>query len=80
MTGDILAVLRAGGLQTEDLLAERLGLSPEMLRARLERYEMLGYVRKVRLTADGASRCGSCGRCAQGKRALFTYWELTDKA
>lgn len=55
---NLLEVIRQGQISSLPELAERLQVSEELLSAKLERYEQLGVVKRVRMDA---SRCG--GNC-----------------
>lgn len=61
----LLELMDAGEVLSVTELAKRLGTTPEMVTARLERYEQLGYIRKTVFSAGGAG--GVCRGCASGK-------------
>ena len=65
-------------------LAEKLHMSEALICARLERYEQLGYVRRVvDLTAGGCSgACGKCRGCGSLRPQVkpSVYWVRGEKA
>lgn len=62
-------------------LAERLGMSEELMLAKLERYEQLGYVKRVRPDNAGCGKnCRKCRGCSGMVRSQsFTYWEKGER-
>lgn len=78
---NLLEILRQGKMSALPELAERLQTSEELLLARLERYEQLGYVRRV--CVDGTGCGGSCKKCrgCSGRRTgeAYIYWEKGEK-
>lgn len=58
-------------------LCARLHTSKDMLLARLEMYERLGYVKRVVESSDGCSgSCSGCSGCGENKLSLVpgVYW------
>lgn len=73
----LLDLMKEQGMRSTAQLAEALGTSVEMVQARLERYEQLGIVKKIVMSASCGGSCGKCkgcGKSAQGGKAV-TYWE-----
>lgn len=78
---NLLEIIRQGQISALPELAERLQISEEMLLARLERYEQLGIVRRVRMDTSGCG--GNCKRC-RGCSGMevgghLVYWEKGEK-
>lgn len=78
---NLLEILRQGQTASLPELAGRLQISEELLSAKLERYEQLGYVRRVRMDASGCN--GNCKRC-RGLSGMKTgeplvCWEKGEK-
>lgn len=77
----LLEIIKQGQSAALPELAGRLGMSEELMLAKLERYEQLGYVKRVRFDA---ARCGGncrrCRGCGSGKKSEpFVYWEKGEK-
>lgn len=74
---NLLEVIRQGQISSLPELAERLQVSEELLSAKLERYEQLGVVKRVRMDASGCG--GNCKRCrgcsSMGTGGHLVYWE-----
>lgn len=73
----LLELLDESGIRSTAQLAAELGTTPEMVKAKLERYTQLGYARK---TAPNVGCGGACARCRgcdglKGDAAGPTYWE-----
>lgn len=78
---NLLDIIRQGQTSSIPELARRLQISEELLYARLERYEQLGVLKRVRMDASGCG--GNCKRC-RGCRGMKTgehlvYWEKGEK-
>lgn len=78
---DLLDMIRQGQTSSIPELAGRLQISEELLYARLERYEQLGLVKRVRVDTSGCG--GNCKRC-RGCSGMKTerplvYWEKGEK-
>lgn len=58
---DLLEIIRQGEISALPELAKGLKISEELLSARLERYEQLGYVKRVSMDTSGCG--GNCKRC-----------------
>lgn len=73
----LLLLLDEKGIRSTAQLAAELGTSTEMVEARLERYEQLGYVRKTVMSADCGENCKKCHGCSGMKKAAASviYWE-----
>lgn len=77
----LLEIIAMGQTAALPELTERLGMSEEMILARLEQYERLGYVRRVRF--DAAQCAGNCKKCrgcsGMSKGEPFVYWEKGER-
>lgn len=64
-------------------LAEKLHMSVALINARLERYEQLGYVKRVVEKSQGgcSGTCGSCKGCGTHKLEFkpSVYWVKGEK-
>lgn len=58
-------------------LAEILGTTEEMVEAKLERYEQLGYIRKISQSLGCDDGCKGCHGCSgfKDKKNTLIYWE-----
>lgn len=73
----LLTLLDDDSIHSTAELADVLGTSVEMVRARLERYEQLGLVKKTECSC-GSGGCGSCSKCrgCGGEQPTLTvFWE-----
>lgn len=78
----ILELIKQGRSGALPELAAELGISEEMLLAKLERYEQLGYVRRVKFDpARCGQDCKKCRGCAGSgsKSEPLTYWEQGER-
>lgn len=73
----LLELLNEPGVHSTAQLALKLGTTPEMVEARLERYAQLGYVRKIVMSSDCGGKCKTCRGCRghQSGAARVVYWE-----
>ena len=73
----LLELLDEPGIHSTAQLADKLGTSTEMVEARLECYEQLGYIKKSVLSADCGGNCKRCRGCSGMKKsaASVVYWE-----
>lgn len=73
----LLELLEVKEIHSTAQLADTLGISVEMVQARLERYEQLGYVKKTILSADCGGNCKKCHGCSGLRKsaAAVVYWE-----
>lgn len=78
---DLLEMIKQGRQMALPELSQRLGMSPELLRARLERYEQLGYVKRIRMdSAVCGGECRKCRGCSGNMQSsVFTYWERGER-
>lgn len=75
MMQEILAVLQSGSGCSVAQLAQRLGVTPELVCAALEQLERMGRVRRVVLSVHCAHGCPGCtGGCALAGPAAVR-WE-----
>lgn len=58
---ELLSLIKNSKVISMPELESKLGMSREMIFARLERYAQLGYVRRI--VEGGASCSGACGSC-----------------
>ena len=58
---NLLEIIRQGQTFALPELAKRLQITEELLSAKLERYEQLGYVKRVHMDMSGCG--GNCKRC-----------------
>lgn len=78
----LLSLLEEKGVRSTAQLADALGTSVEMVQAKLERYEQLGYIKRTVMTADCGGNCKKCRGCS-GIRSSATsvvYWERIKQA
>lgn len=78
---NLLEIIRQGQMSALPELAKRLQISEELLLAKLERYEQLGYVKQVRMDDFGCG--GDCKKC-RGCRGMkigkpLIWWEKGEK-
>ena len=78
---NLLEIIRQGQSFALPELAKRLQITEELLSAKLERYEQLGYVKRVHM--DMSACGGNCKRC-RGCSGMKTgenlvYWEKGEK-
>lgn len=77
---NLLDYLDHNGVSSIQEMALALKTTPAMIQARLERYQQLGYVKKITLPTGCGScggRCGSCAGCGvktQGGNPIV-FWE-----
>lgn len=73
----LLSLLEEKGIRSTAQLAAELGTSTEMVEAKLERYEQLGYVKKTIMSANCGGNCKKCHGCSGMKSAAASvvYWE-----
>lgn len=73
----LLELLDEEGIRSTAQLANTLNTSVEMIEAKLERYEQLGYVKKTVMSADCGGNCKKCHGCSGLKKsvAAVVYWE-----
>lgn len=73
----LLALLEENGIHSTLQLADALGCSVEMVEAKLERYEQLGYVKKTVFSANCSGKCKKCHGCDgfQNSHSTVVYWE-----
>ncbi len=81
---DLISLITEAEMISIPELSYRLNLSKDMLLARLERYEQLGYIKRVveKGTSSGCScNCSSCKGCnmAQGSVKPLVYWTKGDR-
>lgn len=78
----LLDLLEEKGVRSTAQLAEALGTNVDMIQARLERYEQLGYVRKTVMNADCGGNCKKCHGCSgiRNSAASVVYWERVKKS
>lgn len=79
---DLLDMLEETGVHSTMQLAERLGISTELVEARLWNYERMGYVRRTVMQADCGGQCKTCRGCSGLRRstASVVYWEKVRNA
>ena len=77
----LLEMLKTGQPAALPEIAEKLGISVEMVQARLERYELLGYAKRQIFDANTcAGNCKKCSGCSGNTNASpFIYWEKGEK-
>lgn len=73
----LLGLLDEEGMRSTAQLANTLNTSVEMIEAKLERYEQLGYVKKTVMSADCGGNCKKCHGCSGLRKsaASVVYWE-----
>lgn len=73
----LLSLLEEKGIRSTAQLAAELGTSTEMVEAKLERYEQLGYIKKTVMSANCGGNCKKCHGCSGMKSAAASvvYWE-----
>ena len=73
----LLELLDEKGIRSTVQLADTLNTSVEMVQAKLERYEQLGYVKKIVMSADCGGNCKKCHGCSglRGSAEAVVYWE-----
>lgn len=71
----LLTLLDDDSIHSTAELADILGTSVEMIRARLERYEQLGLVKKTVCSSGGCHSCSKCKGCGGGTHGSAVYWE-----
>ncbi len=78
----LLELLEEKGVRSTAQLADTLGTSVDMVQARMERYEQLGYVRKTVMNADCGGNCKKCHGCSgiRNSAASVVYWERVTRA
>lgn len=78
---ELLEMIRRGESAALPELAGRFDMSEELLLARLERYEQLGYVKRVLFDGGGCGKnCKKCRGCSGGSKSEpFVYWEKGEK-
>jgi predicted ArsR family transcriptional regulator len=79
MLQQILRVISQGGVDRQDQLAMRLGVSDELLAEMLAQLAKQGYLTEAELCATGTA-CESCGLSqACGAPRALRIWSLTEK-
>lgn len=77
----LLEMIRQGQSAALPELAGKLGMSEELILAKLERYEQLGYVKRV--IFDAAQCGGNCKKCrgcsGMNQSGPVVYWEKGEK-
>lgn len=85
---NLMSLIENGETYSTAQLAAAMNLSIDMVRVMIERYEQLGYLRKVVLDCKSACRGGcskSCTLChgygggIKGIRMPVTMWEVVKK-
>jgi len=73
----LLKLLEGKEIKSTIELATLLGSSEEMVQAKLERYEQLGYVKKTVISLNCSENCSKCRGCSGIKNAAspVVYWE-----
>lgn len=80
---NLLDYLDHNGVSSIQEMALALKTTPAMIQARLERYQQLGYVKKITISSGPGGcgghccRCGSCAGCGvktQGGNPIV-FWE-----
>ncbi len=75
---DLISLVTESEMISIPELCDRLHLSKEMLLARLERYEQLGYIKRVveKGTSGCSCNCQSCKGChtSAGSLTPMVYW------
>lgn len=72
----LLDLIDSGCASSVTELAEKLNTSPQMIKARLERYEQLGIIKKNSFTGGCGGKCKNCGGCGKAPNgAVMSYWE-----
>lgn len=73
----LLKLLEGKEIKSTIELATLLGSSEEMVQAKLERYEQLGYVKKTVISLNRSENCSKCRGCSGIKNAASSvvYWE-----
>lgn len=66
----LLELLDEEGIRSTTQLANTLNTSVEMVEAKLERYERLGYVKKIVMSADCGGNCKSATAAADCGKVL----------
>lgn len=74
---NLLEIIEQGQSAALPELAKRLHISEELLLAKLERYEQLGYVKRVVVAPDQCGgKCKKCRGCSgMNQCEPFVYWE-----
>ncbi len=78
----LLSLLEEKGVRSTAQLADALGTSVEMVQAKLERYEQLGYIKRTVMTAGCGGNCKKCRGCSgiRSSAASVVYWERIKQA
>lgn len=73
----LLSLLEEKGIRSTAQLAAELGTSTEMIEAKLERYEQLGYIKKTVMSVNCGGSCQKCHGCSGMKSSATSvvYWE-----
>ena len=76
----LLELLDEEGIRSTTQLANTLNTSVEMVEAKLERYERLGYVKKIVMSTDCGGNCKKCRGCSGLRKsaAAVVYWERVE--
>lgn len=76
----LLDLLDEEGIRSTTQLANTLNTSVEMVEAKLERYEQLGYVKKIVMSGDCGGNCKKCHGCSGLRKsaAAVVYWERVE--
>lgn len=80
MTDSLLDLLSNRQAVSTAQLADALHTTTEMIEARLERYEQLGYVKKTVMSAHECECGGSCKKCkkcgiSHSEASPVVFWE-----
>lgn len=78
---ELLEIITQGKSEALPEIAKRLGIPKEFLLARLERYEQLGYVKRVKFDpSQCGGKCKKCRGCkGMSQSDPFLYWEKGEK-
>jgi len=80
---ELLEFIKHGNSISVSELASKFEMTTDMLAARLERYEQLGYVKKVILDtspcSQGCKTCKGCTSIKNKKNEPITFWEKGEK-
>jgi len=82
---ELISLITGSDMITISELCDKLGMSKDMLLARLERYEQLGYVKRVigQGSSSGCScNCSTCKGChtSVGTMKPMVYWTKGERS